>query len=603
MMRWIRTFIIGVATLCSSIGIAQTFTPITATITAESFSNSAYYNGSWSAKYYNPSSTLPPVYTKTGVKVQTIYSGVMDGTGTFTQSMPDTSAISPAGGSWIFTVCPDGTANCTTMKSVPLTGTSTIDLSATFSDQIPVTDIITPVFQVGYGYNYGSMLNYNSGVSPYYVNGSMFVTVPNSAGITPYHIFFHDFDGWHDLSSGSTPTVPTCIDLASDYVCTDPTTSQTITQPVNTVFGVTGAGGSYFGNPSNSDMVINGGNYNNSSGARDEFYGFQAGSLAASTSDEVGIGFQALENDASGQENIGIGSYTLGSDISSFDDVAIGYDAMGSYTGNNGNGNVAIGGLSLSAYYGGDSIGGNIAIGYSALSLETGYGNLGIGTYAGYNDESNYQFYVNNVDNPNSNQADDRLYSLIWGTFANVHNSYAGSQLTFNSEYLHFPHITSTPCSTGYALYQDTSAGLNDGVKTDSSGCAITTITSTDSSVTITPSGDTADLKVNFPTVDSSQWGTESGCAFSSDGNGLFCNAGVITFSPGFSNTSYHVQCTANYSDAMLTTTSAMPSLFVGYIIDNTTQITVYESLNNGSSVGYGIATNYGVTITCQAHD
>lgn len=423
------------------IGSAQTFTPITATITAESYANSAYYNGSWSSKYYNPSSTLPPVYTKTGVKVQTIYSGVMDGTGTFTQSMPDVMQISPAGGSWIFTICPNGTASCTVMKGVALTGSSTVDLSSTFSGQITIPQVITPIFPVGYGYNYNSMLNYNDPTAPYYVNGSAFVSVPNSAGITPYHLWFYNNSAWHDLSAGSTPTVPTCIVLASDYVCTDPTATQEIVQPSTTLFQVDG--GSFFGDKVNTSLFING----NGSQA----YGNE--------SNETAIGFGALGQDTSGYDNVASGDQSLANCTTCYQNVANGFNTLET----------------------------NVS----------GYGNVAEGSFAGFNETGSNQYYVNNL--PQATITNDRSFSLLWGTFAGTAITNQGSQLSINAQYLHFTDINQQPCTSGYALYatfNTSNQGLEDDTEADE-GCALTTLTSNDGTVTITQNGDSADLSVS----------------------------------------------------------------------------------------------------------
>ena len=96
--------------------------------------------------------------------------------------------------------------------------------------------------------------------------------------------------------------------------------------------------------------------------------------------------------------------------------------------------------------------------------------------------------------------------------------------------------------------------------------------------------------------------GTAAGCAFANDGTGLTCGPVTVTLGAAMPDTSYTANCTANFSNTIATTTSAMPSLGLNWAPASTTTVTVYEGVNNGSSTGYGISTSYGVTLTCVAH-
>src|ERR1700734_3791212 len=51
------------------------------------------------------------------------FSGVLDGSGAFSVSIPDSTTITPAGSSWAFTICPNASAGCFTTK-LPVFGST-----------------------------------------------------------------------------------------------------------------------------------------------------------------------------------------------------------------------------------------------------------------------------------------------------------------------------------------------------------------------------------------------------------------------------------------------------------------------------------------------
>jgi hypothetical protein len=97
------------------------------------------------------------------------------------------------------------------------------------------------------------------------------------------------------------------------------------------------------------------------------------------------------------------------------------------------------------------------------------------------------------------------------------------------------------------------------------------------------------------------QIGTGTGCSFPNDGNGLTCST-TVTLPSAMPDTAYTATCAPQFSPSIATTTSAMPSLGLGWSVTSTTSITIYEALNNGSSTGYGISHAYGITVYCTAH-
>lgn len=596
-MKRLLTIVLSVAALTAPL-FAQTFTPVSGTILDQTNQHWGY--ATVIATLYNPSSTLPPVFTATGAPVQTTYVGGTDQNGNIysIDELPDNAAISPAGSSWVFTLYPNTTSPAVTTQPIYITGTGGIDLTSYFTYNLTGITSISGV-SLGMAYNIN---NIQQSVQQY-TNGFTWVeTDPNS----DCYLCMYQWQSGSmvQITAGPSGGAPAaCNSIGSDYVCTDPNGSQTILQPINTT--LYGTGNFAFGYPADDDIVLGGGGTNfNNFGHQNTVIGFDSFSNPSLTAQsEIVLGYGTANQDSAGSQNILIGVNAASNLTTSESNTCVGSGAMYALSSDSTGANTCFGYDTLSSTTGHL----NSAFGAHAGKASTGSGNIYIGPYAGSSNASDTysnQLFINSASGANSTTANDENYSLIWGTFNGSPGSYANTQWTVNAQYMHFPHINSTPCpSGGLALYTVASSGLANGVETDSGGCAVIgvaggagiSVSRTNNTVTVTntavPSATWADAYVNI-----------SGCAFANDGNGLFCSLGSQSFSPAMSDTSYSVSCTINFSNAMMTTTSALPTLYASGQIVDTSHVTVQEALNNGSSTGFGIATNYGATVTCHLH-
>lgn len=147
----------------------QDNTNVSATVTDSD--NISWFNGSWSAQLYNPRGGIVN-YISTGQPVQTAFAGVLDGTGSFTQVMPNNLALAPAGTGWQFTICPFASSVCTITTPITVTGASQ-NLSS-----ILATQIKPPRFPaLGTGYYGYSDVEINTTPNP---GGSYFNVLNNS---------------------------------------------------------------------------------------------------------------------------------------------------------------------------------------------------------------------------------------------------------------------------------------------------------------------------------------------------------------------------------------------------------------------------------------
>lgn len=96
-------------------------TSVTATLTDSD--GNAWANGSYTITFDNPSQGQPPVYTSTGQKIQTLFSGSLNGSGALSVSLPDNMLVTPRG-SWDFKLCSNTSGPCTVVTSVTITGSS-----------------------------------------------------------------------------------------------------------------------------------------------------------------------------------------------------------------------------------------------------------------------------------------------------------------------------------------------------------------------------------------------------------------------------------------------------------------------------------------------
>lgn len=146
-------------------------------------------------------------------------------------------------------------------------------------------------------------------------------------------------------------------------------------------------------------------------GTGNTFLGYNAGNLTLSGAlSNTGIGYTALTALTSGDENTTLG-YQAGYQIQTgIGNTFIGYNAGQAARGNY---NTSIGDYTLGALGSGDA--GNVALGYYAGRYETG----------------NNGFYINNIDQTNT--ANEKAYSLMYGTFAGSAATIAGQTLVINA--------------------------------------------------------------------------------------------------------------------------------------------------------------------------
>lgn len=106
-----RLLFILIVLLCAVSAHAQA-TTVSGQIVATNAQS--WNNGSYQIQFYPPANnpTGPFVWNGQPFSRTTIFNGSLDGTGSFTQSLPSNTAISPGGSQWQFTVCPNATAPC-----------------------------------------------------------------------------------------------------------------------------------------------------------------------------------------------------------------------------------------------------------------------------------------------------------------------------------------------------------------------------------------------------------------------------------------------------------------------------------------------------------
>lgn len=98
------------------------------------------------------------------------------------------------------------------------------------------------------------------------------------------------------------------------------------------------------------------------------------------------------------------------------------------------------------------------------------------------------------------------------------------------------------------------------------------------------------------------EYGSLTGCTFPNDGGGLSCAAGTITWPVAFSDTAYNVSCSTMYSTGIAGGSSTQPVIILNATISSVSAVSITEGVAQGSSGGFGVAPNYGLTILCHAH-
>lgn len=229
---------------------------------------------------------------------------------------------------------------------------------------------------------------------------------------------------------------------------------------------LTNTGGNNIGMGDSSLTSITSGSQNVAIGYKTLTYNTSAsnntaiGSLALKNNttgaSNTAIGRNSMNSNTTGSFNCGLGQETMYSQTTGSSNIAIGYQS--GYTNTVGGNNISIGVSALRTNNGGY---GNVAIGYGALRTTAGYGNTAIGDSAGRATTGNYgvfigyraglnatngnEFYLNNVGH--SSNANEKLYSLLYGSFSGVADSKTGQQLTINGTLI--VSTSTTPASAG----------------------------------------------------------------------------------------------------------------------------------------------------------
>lgn len=133
-------FLVVFAALCCVPAYCQS---TTASATVVDGGGVTWANGTWKLDLIpNPSypinnvqwngSPLPPA--------QWHYSGNLDNSGNFSQSVPDNNFITPVGSSYTVTVCPNATAPCSVIQNISITGAS-LNLSSQITSATPALSV------------------------------------------------------------------------------------------------------------------------------------------------------------------------------------------------------------------------------------------------------------------------------------------------------------------------------------------------------------------------------------------------------------------------------------------------------------------------------
>lgn len=115
----------------SCLSFGQSLTTVTATITDPS--PQAFVSGTATAEYQRPANSqgITPVINGVPIVERPNLVG-MDGSGTFVINLANLALVSPAGGKWRFTLCPNASASCSVVDSAGIVGAA-VNLSANLS--------------------------------------------------------------------------------------------------------------------------------------------------------------------------------------------------------------------------------------------------------------------------------------------------------------------------------------------------------------------------------------------------------------------------------------------------------------------------------------
>src|SRR5271154_3628581 len=185
-------------------------TTVTSTI-IDPLGNSWGY-GTVTAVFQNaPGASTKPVWSG-GVLNPIPPTVALDSTGHFTMSLPSTNTITPAGGTWIFSVCPNSSQQCAVLPTPVIGATLDIEPLLISAGVFPTQLVIsTPVAKV---------YNVNQTFAPPLNQGGMLYDT------TTQSMLVYTSTGWQPFA-----TVGSGVPILSN-----PTGNQTITQPINTIF-------------------------------------------------------------------------------------------------------------------------------------------------------------------------------------------------------------------------------------------------------------------------------------------------------------------------------------------------------------------------------
>lgn len=176
------------STLAVGLARAQS-TTVSATVVDQS--STTWINGTWALDFVpNPNAGSPPFWNGNPFpSTQWHYSGALDSSGHFSQSVPSNNFITPSGSTYTITVCPNATATCNTILRETFQGTS-MDISSTITANTPAPVVKPTSVAVAYNDNQVSVnpslvgyfyQNSTTG-SPRYWNGLLWSSFGGTVG-------------------------------------------------------------------------------------------------------------------------------------------------------------------------------------------------------------------------------------------------------------------------------------------------------------------------------------------------------------------------------------------------------------------------------------
>jgi hypothetical protein len=163
-----------------------------------------------------PNTSTPPVWSG-GPLIPNPPTVNTDAGGNFTISLPSTNAITPSGGTWIFSVCPNASLQCAVLATPLLGGTQNLNTLLLGANVFPAATV--PPTQISKVYNT------NETFTPPLNQGGMLYNT------TTQQLLVFTSTGWQPFASvGGLPVI------------TNPLGNQTITQPSGSSFNIITSG-------------------------------------------------------------------------------------------------------------------------------------------------------------------------------------------------------------------------------------------------------------------------------------------------------------------------------------------------------------------------